>query len=156
MGAKKYIGVDLAATAIAGAERAARQFGSLECELINGDVTEVHREDADICFSLGLLDWLSLEDIEKVRANIPSRHFFHSYSEKKITPQYLAHRAYVFSMYGHRSRGYVPRYYGEAEIRTALKGRLAPEKVETFRSRRLSFGAIAYHLPTGLEAEFGE
>jgi len=158
MGARKYIGVDVASTAIAAAERAARQFGGLECELINGDVTEVRRDDADICFSLGLLDWLSLDEIKRVRANIPTIYFFHSYSEKRLSLQYMAHKAYVFAMYGHRSKGYVPHYYSEEDIEGALRGTLAPGRIQSFRSPRLSFGAIAHHLPAGLEAEleFGE
>lgn len=151
-GAKKYIGVDISATAINAAKsRVSASENSSKVELINKNITELPPMKADICFSLGLFDWLKLEDISMLHEKTQAEFYFHTFSEKKkFSLTQIFHRVYVYFMYGHRNNRYVPQYHSEDEITKALNPDLKTNS-HYFRHPELSFGCLVYKLPRPIE-----
>ena len=52
---------------------------------------------ADIVISLGLLDWLSIEEIKKIAKHYKDKWFLHSFSEKRLSLSQTAH-FFLFSL----------------------------------------------------------
>lgn len=146
-GALHYTGIDLSSTAIAQAKRIAEELRVTEkVQLVADDASRIKLPEADICFSLGLLDWLTFEDMESFLSRIQCRIFFHSFSERRASFQQLLHRMYVFCLYGHRTKSYVPQYF-EARNIADLFQRVYAQEVNIYRSPKLSFGTILTNLP---------
>lgn len=154
-GAKKYIGIDISPVAIERARLRAHELGDFSdrVELICGDVRGLEKINADVCVSLGLLDWLKPEEIIKVLKQCEAEFFLHSFSEKRASVAQALHTGYVFFLYGHKDWTYTPQYYGAAAMAGwfAQAGLVQPS---FYRHRALSFGCLAYHLPFNLEKEF--
>lgn len=152
-GAKKYIGVDVSSVAIKAAnDRILNTEYESKIELVNKNITEYSPLKADICFSLGLFDWLSPHEISFLLKKTEATYYFHSFSEKKkFSFSQFFHRVYVYTKYGHKNHNYIPRYYTEREIVTSLENTtyFAPR---VFRCPALSFGCIVYNLPQSMEA----
>jgi len=150
-GAAKYIGVDISKVAIEQARARANELGVTDkTEFYHLDATNLDELQPDICFSLGLLDWLDIDEIRNLLSSISCQYFFHSYSEKRWSIQQIFHRLYIFFMYGHRTSSYIPKYYTQNqlnEIFTACYG----VQLQFFRSSELSFGSFIFHLPEGIE-----
>ena len=146
-GAASYLGIDLARNAVEGAR--ARVQASPHASRIRfetGDVAALPPLAADLVFSLGLFDWLSLEQIEAVFASSGGADYLHAIAEKRVSLSQWLHRLYVFLSYGHRTGGYVPRYY-EASAIAALAAPHNPRPAHVLRSPSLSFGALVTTLP---------
>jgi SAM-dependent methyltransferase len=146
-GAESYLGLDIARNAIEGARERVRSSPS--ASRIRFDVADVGLLPplaADVVFSLGLFDWLTLAQIESVFAAGGDSDYLHAIAEKRVSLSQYVHRAYVFVAYGHRTHGYVPKYYAAAEI----AARAAPHNrrpVNVYRSPAISFGALVTTLP---------
>lgn len=151
-GAKKYVGIDISNAAIQSAKIKLQNSAAFsKIEFIRGSTSEIPQMQADICFSLGLLDWLSLDEIEQLRKNVQCDFYFHTFSEKKkFSMQQIIHKLYVFLKYGHKNLAYVPRYHSADEIKASLKSDNSPTP-RLLRRRELSFGCVAYHLPQEIE-----
>ncbi len=143
-----YVGIDVSPVAIAEAQKRAKELGIEErVNLIAGSIVDHSFEKVDLVFSLGLLDWLSDEEMNLMIKNVRAPHFFHSFSEQRPSLSQFLHRLYVFSFYGHKDPSYVPRYYTDEEMFGLLRG----ENVKFYRSKKLSFGTFCYDLPFDLE-----
>jgi SAM-dependent methyltransferase len=146
-GATKYVGVDISSVAIEEAKAGHQALlGKGNVELFQSDAISLEKVDADICVSLGLLDWLDLAEIQQMLARVKCQYYFHSFSERRRSIQQIAHKMYIYLFYGHRTKTYVPRYYTEQQIREVFSpfSEMAPD---IFRSPKLSFGAFIHHLP---------
>ena len=98
---------------------------------------------ADIAFSCGLLDWLSLDQIKQLNQNgknIPL--YWHSFSEKRLSLAQAIHRRYTFVSYGYKTKSYQPHYYKSKELLNIFG-----PKARIFRNSKLSFGAFIHNLP---------
>lgn len=147
-GAKKYIGVDISERAIEYArQRESVKTRSMKVELYHGDLRAFHFEDADLCLSLGVCDWLKLTELHELVKNMRSKYFLHSYSEKRNSIEQAIHSFYVFLMYGHKMKHYVPKYYTEAQIRSVFANSMYEQKLKIYRQTQMRFGTWAYHLP---------
>ena len=155
-GAKKYVGIDLASVAIDRARERARGNGDLldKVELIRCDARDIEEQNADICISLGLLDWLHRDEISAIFKKNNAKYYIHSFSERRVSFDQAVHAAYVFFLYGYRNPSYRPKYYSEASIQQCLLESGAPQAT-IFRSPMLSFGCFACHLPFELEPFVG-
>jgi SAM-dependent methyltransferase len=149
-GAAKYRGVDISPVAI---EEAKIRHGHLlargNVELLPMNVAQIEKGDAEICFSLGLLDWLELIEIREMVSRLNCEYYLHSFSERRPSAQQWLHKLYVYLFYGHRTKTYVPRYYTHQQlidIFTSFYG--SPPAF--FRSPLLSFGTFVHHLPGDL------
>lgn len=151
-GAKKYVGIDISNIAIQTAKLKLQNSAAFsKIEFIRGSASEIPLMHADVCFSLGLLDWLSLDEIEQLRKNVNCDFYFHTFSEKRIfSLSQIVHKLYVFLKYGYKNIAYIPKYHSADEIKTSLKSDSSPPP-RLLRKRELSFGCVAYHLPQEIE-----
>jgi 2-polyprenyl-3-methyl-5-hydroxy-6-metoxy-1,4-benzoquinol methylase len=141
-GAAAYIGVDIAPTAIANAkERASRSGISSHTTFHVAAVEDLASCEADIVVSLGLLDWLSDEELEYVFQASRNGQFFHAIAERRAALSQFVHRTYCWLSYGRKNGGYVPRYYRVGEME-ALATRHHAGPFHVWRDRHLSFGAF--------------
>lgn len=152
-GVKKYIGVDISKLAIEHAQAKAEFLGaSTIAEFHQLDVTTLGDINTDICFSLGLLDWLDLADISQMLQRIHCQYYIHSFSEKRRSVQLLLHRVYTYVLYGYRTKFYVPKYYTKAQMEKVFAACYG-HPVRCLRSKGLSFGCFIFRLPEGIEFE---
>lgn len=146
-GATSYTGYDIAESAISAARERARTFeraDSVKYEL--KPVSDLPPLDADIVFSLGLLDWLTDDELEILFKQSGDADYFHAIAEKRSSISQLIHRAYVQISYGHRTGAYRPRYYTIEDIRR-ISAPTNDRSIFVYRDPRLSFGALLSTLP---------
>jgi SAM-dependent methyltransferase len=151
-GAAFYTGVDIAPAAIANAVELAAKSGISDCTAFDvATVDDLARYESDIVVSLGLLDWLSDEELDLVFQANRNGEFFHAIAERRAGPSQLIHRAYCWVSYGRKNGGYVPRYYTAEEMETlATLHHAGPFHI--WRNRRLSFGAFFSSLDLSRQA----
>lgn len=152
IGIKKYIGVDISSKAIKEAKLKAKLIENIEFEFINADISQIKNLKVDICFSIGFIDWITIENIKLMNRKIKSNFFFHSFSEKKISMSQFCHRLFVFLKYGYKSNGYQPNYYEAKQILDCFIH--SKNSTKFFRDNKLSFGTFIYNLPFNLNEEF--
>lgn len=142
LGAASYTGYDISENAINNA-RLLIQKANLESRinLKIGAIEDLSELNTDIVFSLGLLDWLTDEDLKKVFEIGKNAHFLHAISEKRFSLEQFLHRLYVHLSYGWKTGGYVPRYHTVNEIKRIA---LPDEQPQIFirRQKRLSFSTF--------------
>lgn len=146
-GAASYTGYDIAEIAVTEARR--RVEGTKSGQRARFEVCsvmELPKLEADIVFSLGLLDWLTDEELDALFKATGSSDYLHAISEKGRSLAQWLHRAYVHLSYGRRTGSYVPRYYSVAWLEPLIQ-RHNPADVNVFRHPSLSFGALVSSLP---------
>ena len=148
-GATEYIGIDISKKAIQEGQKKAKELKVEKFtefyQLDTNALSSINNIKADICFSLGLLDWLTLEEIEQMLSFVRCEFFFHSYSQRNISFQQLFHRFYVYIFYGYRTKSYVPKYYTKEKIlKLFTSSHNFPAK--HFQSKN-SFMSFIYDLP---------
>lgn len=141
-GAASYRGIDFAAGAI---ERAKQRVAAAGLDdniaFEAADVGSLGPLNADIVFSLGLLDWFTLDQIKHVYEISGPADSLHAFSEFRQTPSQWLHRLYVTVSYGYKTGAYRPRYYKVAELEPLIAA-AGGKPVRVLRDRRLSFGMI--------------
>lgn len=147
-GATSYRGIDIADSAVALArERVAKTPHAERISFEAGDVRSFASGfEADVVFSLGLLDWLEEDELDVVFRLSAGRTFLHSFSERTRSPWRFLHKAYVWIAYGHRTGGYAPRYDTVEEL-TAILRRWDDEPVQAFRDPAMRFACFLTNLP---------
>jgi len=147
-GAREFIGIDLAESAVERAKQLAAEHGYQDrSQFIHGDVARMEYPPFDIAVSLGLLDWLTDEELHMVFKKIRNKQFVMAIAKKQNSVEQWLHRGYVTVAYGYRSQGYVPRYYAVSDMLALLKGH-GFHDVKVICDRRISFGAILHNLPS--------
>ncbi len=149
IGAKSYLGIDIAESAIEIAnKRKAEQRWSDRITFKVDTVRDMPPVTDDVVLSLGVLDWLTDEELAILFAKQGRADFLHAIAEQRISVSQLIHRAYVHVSYGHRTGAYRPRYFPAVDIaRIAAKHRPGP--FYAFRNTKLSFGALIATFPVG-------
>ena len=98
-------------------------------------------EKIDVVFSLGLLDWLDENEIQKIFISFNNAKHLHSISENRKFNLYIfLHKLYVFLSYGFKSKGYKPTYHTLDDIKNLYNKN--PESLEIVRDKKLKFGAF--------------
>ena len=146
-GAAAYVGIDLAKTAIEAAQKRVGSVGG-RVQFLAGDISRLGEQTGDIVFSLGLLDWLTDDQLRNLFNLSGKAEFLHAIAEKRMSIQQLIHRSYVHMAYGHFSGGYKPRYF-EAKLIRGLAAAAHDRPVYAYRDWRLSFGALISSFPIG-------
>jgi SAM-dependent methyltransferase len=148
-GAQSYHGIDIAQNAIDLANRRKADEGwSDRITFAVGTVNDMAPVKEDVVFSLGVLDWLTDDELAVLFERQGRAAFLHAIAEKRNSLSQYAHRAYVQLSYGHRTGAYRPRYFTAASI-ASLAARHQPGPFYAFRNPRLSFGALISNLPVG-------
>jgi len=146
-GATSYLGVDISENALVRArERVEEEGVEGDVRFLNSPISRLESLEADLVFSLGLLDWLSDQEIEQVFALGRGADFFHSFSERRSVPSQILHRIYVACAYGYRTDGYVPHYHRASQIE-GIATEFSNLPFTVHRDRRLRFGAVITSLP---------
>lgn len=146
LGAASYLGIDISPVAIARArERVAAAASGADIRFAVGAVADLQNLDDAVTFSLGLFDWLSAVEIDRVLAAGASGPYLHAVAERRWSAQQLVHRLYVHLSYGRRT-GLAPHYHTMAEIAAAVR-RHYTQAPNVFRDPRMSFGAFVTNLP---------
>ena len=141
-GAASYLGLDIGYAALAETNRRLADAGLADHARIEfGDVTALPAIKGDVVFSLGLLDWLTLGQIEAMLAATAGMDFIHSISEKRASLAQAIHRLYVYLAYGRKTGSYVPQYYAADAIAALARGHGATG-VWRVRHPTLQFGAL--------------
>ena len=107
-----------------------------------GAILDLVSLDADIVFSLGLLDWLTPEEIKHIGAISGGAHFLHAISERRPTLAQYLHRMYVYLAYAYKTGGYRPQYNKCEEIVIDYFKRLNMEGINVVREPELSFTTL--------------
>ena len=143
---EKYIGVDLATHAI---ECAKNQFDTEEdrnkASFSSGDLLGIEFPEIDVAVALGVLEWLNLEEIQKLLGKIAPKPFLFSISEKTNSLARWVHSIYVYLAYGWKTKGYVPQYYSVEELISIAKS-CGYDSIKIYRHKELRFGAFLYNL----------
>ncbi len=146
-GAKKYIGIDFSARAVEAAKERAKEQGVwAKVDLICENIINLKTIKTDLFFSLGLLDWLTDNEINLLLKKIETKYYLHSFSEQKMNVHQLTHRLYVYLKYGYKHQKYVPHYYTREHV-SSLFSRCGLETPEYFTNRKMSFSCFAHNLP---------
>ena len=98
--------------------------------------------EADFYFSLGTLDWITLEDVKYLFSLHSDIEFFHSYCEKRYSISQLLHRFYVYLSYKRNTKTYSPYYMTENEVVEIFNKTTSFDKNYIYRNPKLSFGAF--------------
>ena len=140
---KSYTGVDFSETAIEAFQHKIQDFKSTDyISLFCEDCTQnIH--SVDIVVSLGLFDWISVEQIEKIANSYKDSWYLHSFSEKCLSLPQVAH--YFYSFLNYRCRDYSPVYRSANDLLS-----LFGPKAKIYRDPDLSFGAFIYRLPNNI------
>lgn len=148
-GAVSFHGIDIAENAIINANRLKKEEGwSDRITFAIGTVNTMPPVTQDIVLSLGVLDWLTDEELAVLFERQGRADFLHAIAEKRNSVSQYLHRAYVQVSYGHRTGGYRPRYFTADSI-AGLAARHRPGPFYAFRNPKLSFGALISSLPVG-------
>lgn len=149
-GALSFTGYDIAEGAISRAkEHYAGGPYEKNVHFITADLNKLDSLDADIVFSLGLLDWLSDLEILHLFKISGQAHFLHAISEKRFSLSLFLHKIYCYVSYGYRTRGYVPRYVSPGEMFALVGDSAGGRDFYVYRDPKLSFGALLSSLPVG-------
>lgn len=146
-GAASYRGYDISTNAVSRARELAAQQGYSEHVAFEScAVGDLPPLNADIVFSLGLLDWLDDTAIDKIFEAGDAAEYLHSISERRPTISQYLHRLYVYMAYGWRTGSYVPKYHVVAEIAARAKPH-NQGPVHVYRNPRLNFATLISTLP---------
>ncbi|PPR79990.1 MAG: hypothetical protein CFH06_00153 [Alphaproteobacteria bacterium MarineAlpha3_Bin5] len=147
MGARQYVGYDFAASAIEKAKLVAQEQNITDkASFFEASVLDLPDLEADVVFSLGLVDWLDDDEIAHLFKVGQQAHFLHAFSEKRFSVSQMIHRLYVFVSYGHKTNGYQPRYQTTQEL-ADIANKYNNHEAKVYRNPQLSFGALFTSLP---------
>lgn len=113
-GARSYVGLDISPVAINTARKLYSTANSSFHTISHLRELSAIPESPEVCFSLGLTDWLAPEELEILADYSRGKAYLHSYSSNQFSPLKLIHQSYVFLMYGHKSRAYQPQYFADS------------------------------------------
>lgn len=138
------MGIDISHEAIRSGKK---KFGN-KVRFIHGNVVTTPLPEVDCVVGLGLLDWLTAEEINILAHKIKCKYFLFSFSEKDSSLLRFLHRSYTLLSYGIQNSLYVPSYFSVSEMLCYLmplgKSNSSPMII---RRTELSFGALITNLP---------
>lgn len=153
-GAKSYLGVDFAESAIEYANSLAKEKGyAANAKFLVGNTVNLPDYKPDIVFSLGLIDWLSDPEITALFEKMRNVEFLHSISEKRGSLAQFAHRLFCQISYGYRTQSYVPRYM-DIDGLSSLTDDFSGKSIDVLRHPSMSFGCLLTSLP--IDKDFTE
>lgn len=141
LGKTKHItGVDISSNAIKRAQRICMDKNIMNAfTFLEGDVISTTLPETDITIGLGLLDYLTLEEITLLFNNMRSKYFLFTFSEERVLLLRYAHILYLWLQK-------CPKhfYYTKNEIADCIGNKHG--KVQFLNDKRMSFGCIVHNL----------
>lgn len=112
-----YCGIDISGVAILEAQKNSLNH-SYPVQFEKKSCLDFDASKFDLIFSLGLLDWLEKKECQELFHKSKNAIWFHSFSSSAPTFLKVAHKAYVYLLYGKKNRNtYVPKYYSDIELK---------------------------------------
>lgn len=140
---QRLMGIDFSEAAIS---QAKNLYRNAPYEFYCGNAVEMDFPDFDYVTGLGLLDWLSLMEVDSLFRKLGGRPFLFSISERRWSLSRLLHFVFVFVTYAWKTKGYRPLYFSTAEI-AEIARRNGYSRVYVFRHPSLSFGTFLSSFP---------
>lgn len=110
----QYTGIDFSTVAIAQARQ--RHQGKSQINFSCLDLKDTPWVKGDLIICLGVIDWLSDDEIKFLFSKLEGKNFLLSFSNRDQKLFYFLHRAYIFFKRGWRPKAYCPRYFSEHQI----------------------------------------
>lgn len=146
-GAASYHGIDIADVAIEQAQaRVKAKALDDKISFATGDENTLSKVEADIIFSLGVLDWLTVDQVKQVLRASQDGDFLHSFSERQASLWVIIHKVYCYAKYAHETKNYAIRYDTEDEIRSFAEP-FTDRTLHFLRDRKMRFGVFVTTLP---------
>lgn len=132
-------GIDFSATAIGEAQSlCCSERIRFQCRSITKEVLP----EADCYVGLGVLDWLSDDEIRELFRQVSSRKFIFSFSEKRHSPLRKVHGWFRARTIKNKVSDYQPRYFGLDEILRFFPSDLDLNEIYIYREVQMTFGAL--------------
>lgn len=143
-GARHITGVDISGVAVSKAnERMLRQsINASRYNFFCKDASEVDCSAYDIIVGIGLLDWMTFKDMNKLFEKVKGKKILLTFSEKRYCVYSILHRFYWLLRRIFLSVKVCPRYYSVKEI----KKYLPVENARLVRSKKMSLSVIIHNL----------
>jgi SAM-dependent methyltransferase len=141
-GCKSYLGTDHSSVAIDAARK--RYLNTPAVDKIRFEVCPAHQIPLarnEIIVSLGVLDWLTDEELEELFRRQGSRDFFHSFSEHKLDLMQLGHRFCRAADRVLRPNAVRPRYMS-ANLLIRLMPAIRNGQIVIYRDAALRFASF--------------
>lgn len=139
---KSYHGIDISEVAIKAAKnRFAPILQENRFTFQVNSLKEINPHSYDCIISLGLVDWLTSNELTELFRISEGIKFLHSFSSKRNTFQRFLHKLYVAVKYGIKEN-YWPRYYSDKQILSYL----AKPQQASILNQKDSFGSFIYRL----------
>jgi SAM-dependent methyltransferase len=146
-GSRRYLGIDHSPVAIANARRRYTDLAAARpIEFKVSPASKMSSAGFDVIFSLGVLDWLSDDELSELFRNQESRDFLHSFSERRHNVLQLGHRLCRAIDGVLRPDSVRPRYM-TAEHLIALMPTSNRSQIVVYRDARLRFTTFLSSLP---------
>jgi len=134
-GASQYHGIDFAHSAIEKANNSISRKGISFAQVSLQELSVAN--NFDIILSLGVTDWLNLDELNKLAKLSKGKLFLHSFSQRELTFTQLFHQAYVYFNYGFKTKGYRPRYFDKKWIAEIFS---FDKKAYIYNHKKMRFG----------------
>jgi len=150
-GAAKVEAVDIADAGVAVTQARAQQEGLADkISVRRGDVGEDEFPAVDIACGLGLLDWITLEQVDGLFGRLKCKWMLFSFSDKNGSLAELAHRFYLVYRLKKSGLGVGAHHFPLADMKGILARRGFPHATIT-KNKAMRFGTIVHALPPGTE-----
>lgn len=134
-------GIDFSSKAIERAQKIAREKNLTDkFEFLEGNITSAALPQADITIGLGLLDYLTSEEIKNLFDRMKSSYFLFSFAEKKVCIRRYAHILYLWSQK-------CPKhfYYTKKEITNCIGNKYGG--YQFLGGKKMGIACIIHNLP---------
>jgi len=139
---KSYHGIDISEVAI---KAAISQFSRYPQEnrfyFTVASIFEINPDNYDCIISLGLVDWLTSNELMHLFKISKDKKFLHSFSSTRNSFQRLMHKLYVAIKYGIKTN-FWPKYYSDEYMLSHLQ---KSHKLTIYNQNK-SFGSFIYSL----------
>lgn len=145
---RQGLGLDIAQSAV---DIAASKNISPYVSFRKFDISQDPLPRGDCYIALGLTDWLTQTEVEKLFDDIGSRAYLISFSERKVGPSVLIHFLFRKIRAWRYGESLCPRYFSKKEIlafaRRSPARRSPPQATHIVRDSSMAFGVLLTNLP---------
>jgi SAM-dependent methyltransferase len=107
---------------------------------------EAEFPQVDIAVGLGLLDWISLEQVDALASRLRAKHVLFSFSEEDNSLAEIVHRVYLVWRLKRKNLGFGAHHFRRQDVLDIFAQRGWPD-AEILKTRAMRFGVILYDLP---------
>jgi len=138
---KHITGMDISQNAVNRAQAKAKEKQlDDKIQFCQGDILTDTLPEADLTIAMGLLDYLTLEQINTLFNKINSKYFIFSFVENSFSVLRLIHIIYLWTQkYSHHF------YYSKDQVAKCIPTNFSD--IQFLNDRRLSFAGIVHNLP---------